>query len=421
MKKFIAILMTCIMLIACVPFSASAADIQWSNTETINASFSVPAGDVYRITGSYTVTTTARVEEGGKIVIAKGGTLFFTGPAARLINNGTIVVENGGTLNLSGTGSDISGSTFVNNATGRLTLYTSAECYLAKGSNAINYGNIENIDKMTIKGTLSHEITIPGKFTVGYSYLETWNRANFETTYSVGYYQYEPGDADLDYTETSSYIDASTETSILVPHGQKLFIMITPEEGTEGDWVDVTRMKLTAGGQSLTADEIIDNDRGVFCIDPSNALKVEVYSTSYKDLVKIFEITLPRTEAYYVISKDGDVDVATVEYGKVFSFRIVLSPDYDKSEPYVYVNTLYMEPDEYGYFDITGPIVAEGMANAGGVQEDIEIQVMGVSANSSKAMLGGIVGFVQQIFSVIEEIFSYFLGIFDGLGSGLGL
>ena len=417
MKKFIAILMTCIMLLACVPFTVSAAESIWSESTTINAAFSVPAGDTYKITGTYTISTTARVEAGATLLIAKGGSIIFTGAAGRLINSGNVIVENGGTLNFSGTGKELADATFVNNETGKLSIGTTAECYLASGSAAFNYGVIENIDKMTVKGNLSHQVTIPGEFKVNYSYLETWNRQNFETTFSVGYYMYQPGDADLDYTETSSYTLVSAETSVLVPHGQKLFLMISPEEGVEGDWCDVGRMQITAGGQSLKPENLIDNDRGVFSITPANALNVQVYSTSYKDLVKIYEIALPRTEAFYVISKDGDVDVATVEFGKVFSFRVVLSPDYDKSSPYVYVNTLYMEPDEYGYFDVTGPIVKEGMATAGGVQEDIEIQVMGVSANASQEMMGSLVGFIQQIFSVIEEIFSYFLGIFDGLGN----
>jgi hypothetical protein len=181
-------------------------------------------------------------------------------------------------------------------------------------------------------------------------------------------------------------------------------------------------MQLTAGGQNVpvTEHEEIPNDRGVFCISPANALELGVYSTAYKDLVKIFEIILPNTEGYYVISKDGDVDTATVEYGKVFSFRVVLAPEYDKSDSYVYVNAFYMEPDEYGYYDVTGRIVDEGMASEGGVQEDIEIQVMGVSSNERQAQMSSLVGFIQQIFSVIEEIFSYFLGLFDGLGEGLG-
>ena len=57
------------------------------------------------------------------------------------------------------------------------------------------------------------------------------------------------------------------------------------------------------------------------------------------------------------------------------------------------------------------------MATEGGVQEDVEIQVMGVSSNASQAQMSGIVGFIQQIFSVIQEIFSYFMGMFEGLGN----
>ena len=75
-----------------------------------------------------------------------------------------------------------------------------------------------------------------------------------------------------------------------------------------------------------------------------------------------------------------------------------------------------MEPDEFGYYEITGPILSEGMATAGGVLEDIMIQVMGVSANERQEMVNGLVGFIQEIFSIFKEIFSYFTSIFEGFG-----
>ena len=80
-----------------------------------------------------------------------------------------------------------------------------------------------------------------------------------------------------------------------------------------------------------------------------------------------------------------------------------------------------MEPDEFGYYDVTGPILSEGMATEGGVQDDISIQVMGVAANERQEMIGSLVGFIQEIFSVFKEIFSYFGDLFSGLGNLGGL
>lgn len=418
MKKTIAILLSCIMLLACIPFTASAADVTWSSVETKTAPETINAGTKVIVTGTYTIATTLTVMQGAEVVVEDGGSLIFTGEAGRLINSGTVSVKRNGTLTLNGIGTGAQ-ATFVNNATGEFTLDNGSLASLSKNSQGFNYGNMRNLDRMDIKGTLSHQVTIPGSFSDNYSYVETFNNKNFTTDYTVSYYIPQEGDEPLDYTDESKYSLNPDEKTVSVIHGQKLYVMITPEEGLEGDWCDIGRMQLTAGGQNVavTEHEQIPNDRGVFCITPANSLQLGVYSTAYKDLVKIFEIILPNTEGYYVISKDGDVDVATVEYGKVFSFRVVLAPEYDKSESFVYVNALYMEPDEYGYYDVTGPIVDEGMATVGGVQEDIEIQVMGVSSNESQAMMGSLVGFIQQIFAVIEEIFSYFLGIFEGLGN----
>ena len=74
-----------------------------------------------------------------------------------------------------------------------------------------------------------------------------------------------------------------------------------------------------------------------------------------------------------------------------------------------------MEPDEYGYFDVTGPIVDDQIATSGGVQGDITITVMGVSANEIRETMGSVLTFVQQIFDIIKSIFDYFADIFSGL------
>ena len=155
----------------------------------------------------------------------------------------------------------------------------------------------------------------------------------------------------------------------------------------------------------------------VFTVVPTNAFKIEVTSTEYDDIVKIFDITLPKTEAYYVITDKNEVERVDVEFGKTLSFRVVLEEEYDKSDYYVYVNSLYQEPADFGYYRIAGPLTSDGFATAGGVQDDLTITVMGVTSNESQEQLSGIVAMLQEIFSIIKEIFSYFTSIFDGLGS----
>lgn len=413
MKKTIAVFLACLMLFASVPFMAVAADGTWADTGVITEDRTVAAGDTLTITGTYTVTGNFYVEPGANLVISNNGSLIITG-TGRLVNSGNVTVKITGTLNLSGTGTGTDGATLVNNSTGTIEIQKGSNCNLGFSSAAYNSGTIKNIDYLAINGKLYHQVTVPASFTNTYTKAEMWNRTETTVTYTVGYALDADFDTDLDYLTDDSYTNCSIDTNVWVQHGEKIYILISPEDG-DGDWVDTSRMQLTIGGQLAAATSKIDNDRGVFCIRPTSALDVDVYSTSYKDVVKLFEIVLPRTEGYYVTTMDGDVDTCTVEFGKTLSFRVVLAPDYDKSEFYVYVNTAYMEPDEYGYFDVTGPIVDDQIATSGGVQGDITITVMGVSANEIRETMGSVLTFVQQIFDIIKSIFDYFADIFSGL------
>ena len=62
MKKTIAILLSCIMLLACVPFTASAADVTWNAVETKTIPETINAGTTVMVTGTYTVATTLTVQ-----------------------------------------------------------------------------------------------------------------------------------------------------------------------------------------------------------------------------------------------------------------------------------------------------------------------------------------------------------------------
>ena len=414
MKKALSLFLACLMLLACVPVMASAANITWDNVATDSSTYTIPAGDTVTVTGTRTITGALIVEEGANLVIAYGGTLIIAG-TGKLVNNGNTSVRRGGSLTLSATGDSEYTAALVNNETGVIDIEIDTFCALGLGSYGYNRGTINNIERMNVKGSLVHMVKIPADFADSYRYTETWNRQDITVNFDVDYFMYQAGSEDLDYLDPTKYYK-DDKTEIWVENGNQIFILITPENGV-GDWVDTGRMKLVVNGQMLDSKARIDNDRGVFCITPTSAVTATVYSTQYKDIEKLFEVELPRTEGYYTITKDGDVDVATVEYGKTLSFRVVLAEDYDKSDYYVYINGLYVDPDEYGYYDVTGPITVDGMSNQGGVQEDIEIIVMGIAPNERVEMFQGIIGFIKEIFDVIKSIFEYFTDIFSGLGS----
>ena len=422
MKKTIAALLACIMIIACFPFTVLAAetiteDDMWKTATTINDTITIKAS----------VTVTDVLTNRGNIII-DGGALIFTGNG-RLYNEGTVSVVNKGTLEFKGLGENENTATLYNAKGGVISFANKTTGSIGENSKAFNYGDIVNREAMNVDGTLQHNITIPASYTLNFDYRETWNRLETSVKFEVSYYMYQPGDTDDAYTNVEKFKVCSTKTDVLVHDGDKLFIMITPKikEDNTGIWVDASRIKIKAEKTIHEVTTVLDTKNpeanrileygGVFTVTPSNSFEVEVATKKYKDLVKIFDITLPRTEAYYVITDNNEVDRVDVEFGKTLSFRVVLEEEYDKSDVYVYVNSLYQEPADYGYYRISGPLMSNGFDTTGGVQDDLTITVMGVTSNESQEQLSGIVAMLQEIFSIIKEIFSYFTSIFDGLGT----
>lgn len=425
MKKTISlILVTVMMCMFCLPLTAFAADNAWAGNQTFTDAQTVATGNTLTVTGTYTVKNKLTVDAGATLTIASGGTLVISENGS-LVNNGTVVINNGGTLNLTATGSSATTAALVN--TGKFTIKSTAVCVLGSESYAFNTGVMENVEKMVVDGKLNHQVQIPQIGTVSYKYTETWNRERLDVDFQVQYYTYEEGSGDLDYRNESLYSNA---TSAWIEQGNTAFITIIPEDG-EGDWIDTGRMKLIVNGQVLSPMDKTDNGHAVFSIQPTSAVSTAVYSTAYKDIVKIFEVELPNTEGYYVITSNNEIDVATVEFGKVLSFRVVLAPDYDKSEgsyvvyvngePQVDRNTIQdggMEAgtNDFGYYDISTDTKGQ-ITTAGGVQSDITITVMGIAPNDRIETITGIVSFIQEIFAVIKSIFEYFADIFKGLGN----
>lgn len=417
MKKIIAILLACLMLLTCMPVASFAANSEIATNSMLTSDMTVSKGDTLSVKSDWMISAILTIDEGATLVVEDGGyiTISSTG---QLINNGTIIIKAKGAILSKGTGTGENGASFINGAKGVVTPNAKSYFCIEDGTYAYNKGTIDNIENMTIRGMLYHFVQYPKSFQVTYRKTEMYTRVDTTVDFTVEHVSDSELDSDTAYLTASNYKSVPASGG-WCEHGVKEYILITPEDG-DGDWVDTGRMKLGVNGTVFETEERIDNDRGVFTITPVGSMKIEVLTTGYKEIVKLFTIVLPQTEGYYVKSKDGDVGEVTVEYGKTFSFSVVLNEDYDQSDFYAYVNGVSLEPDEYGYFDITGEIKDYEMATAGGVRNDISITIMGVRSNESAENMEGIVGFIKQIFDTIQSIFGYFTDMFSSIFGGLG-
>ena len=89
MKKIFAIMLACLMLITCVPFSASAVEIPATAIETVNSPVTVNDGETLTVSGTYTVATTLTVFQGGNVVVEDGGSIIFAGENGKLFGSVT--------------------------------------------------------------------------------------------------------------------------------------------------------------------------------------------------------------------------------------------------------------------------------------------------------------------------------------------
>ncbi|MCD7827137.1 MAG: hypothetical protein LUG85_01175 [Clostridiales bacterium] len=402
-KKTLSIILACLLLASCLPLSAMAATIyEYDVIQSKNAT--IASGNDVIITANYTI------DEG--VTVTVNGTLTVSG-SGHIENNGTLIVNGG--LVLTATESSMDTAALYNKGT--VTFTSSSSSALGQASYIYNAGTINGMDYLTILGTLYHQVTLFPSWTETYDKSSTYDRKEHTVTFTVKYVLDSLLDSDTAYLSAESYNNTvSSEKTTWVEHGEKLYILITPNE--EEDWIDTGRMQLTVNGSLIDASARVDNTRGVFCIIPTNSINnLAVYSYAYKSIVKLFEITLPRTDGYYVTTMDGDIDTCTVEYGTTFSFRVVLSEDYDQSEITVYADAAQLTPDAYGYYDITGPIVDDAVTTEGGVQDSFTIRVLGVASNSARETVNSVLTFIQEIFAIIQSIFEYFSDLFSGLFS----
>lgn len=213
-------------------------------------------------------------------------------------------------------------------------------------------------------------------------------------------------------------------------------------------YIDTSKLKVSANGVWTSAKEHIDTTRGVFAFQPSSeavVLTVPKQYYRYENVARTFKIDLPQNNGYYVKTQSGAEKEVEVKFGETLSFEVVLNPDYDKSKDnvVVYWGTLKLTPDEYGFYDVTGPIKKKTesgdqaatdselqsgyystefyyMEPTGGIQQSANISVMGVISNEKQNSLSNAFSTIRQVFQIIKEIFQEIFGMFKNIFGGIG-
>ncbi len=423
MKKVISILLACLMIFGCMPVLAFAAATDITATTTQLTSVTLYDGDRLTLSANYTLSDGAQLTvNSGATVIVKEGAALTAQSGGQIINNGTIIVESGAGIVCSTRSTTEAAAAFYNGETGSVTLEKGSKFRIYDNACVYNKGKFDYASDESLLleplAVLRHWIKFPQNFEQTYSAADMWNRSETTVSFDIKYTVDSSLKTDTGYLTVDNYFPVPA-SGTWVSHKDILYILITPESG-DGDWIDTGRMQIAVNKTILDAKEKIDNSRGVFVVRPNGAMDISIESVAYEKIVKLFDITLPKTEGYYVQTVAGEVDNVIVPYGKELSFTVILADDYDKSDFYAYANGVALTPDEFGYFDITGPFVDYAMASKGGVQEDISITIMGVSSNASQEQMSSIVNFIKEIFDVIKSIFGYFSDLFSGLFGSLG-
>ena len=448
LRKFTATFLAVLMIAACLPFCVYAdetitGETSWTSDVTISTN--------YTITGTLNIDATVTIPSKYTITVANGGDINID--EGTLIVQGELIIESGGSWDINEDGVvDVDGGCLT-------TEYGANACY--------NQGTIiyENDGTSSIwTGTLYHKIGIQGyNYKLTYDDSETYSREDITVTYHFYYladndigatdgstitgtvynsivFPYYGGDDDdtwADYYSScpTTSVSQTAMTYVWAEDGSALYLYVVPD-GDDTDWIDMTRAVLDIDYNDGTSTSMATN-RGIYNIYPTTCGTVYIDSYEYEDLVHQYTITLGYYDGYAVVGSGGEMETCVVEYGTQFKFYILINDDYDLSDYYVYVHdydlsvlydsiinedmyaTIYdtvLEADAYGYYTITGYVddYSGTMESSGGVQQDLIIKVGDVQSNDSINLTNGIVGLLQEIFTMIQKIFEFIAGCFTG-------
>ena len=371
MKKTLAVILSLVMLLCCVPFAANAADepvstlVEWSENHTIKATNELQSNVNYTIKKGYTLTIASDVT----VIVPLSCTL---------------IVEEGATLRVYG----------------KMTVQGQLRV-----EGLIERGGAE---KITVDDTGSTMVAVrfPALADEGLS-------GRISVSYGVS----TTGDpyADLQEGFALKSVSDSGET-VYVSLNEYVYVKAAINEPDPAyDKFDDALMQVYVNNMPQSYGQGVYN----FKVVSSSNISYSPW-TNDNDFLSTFEILLPTGEGYAVYGREGEQsalgETVKLKYGQTFSFKVEIDPEYDMSAYEVYIYNGYgwtnldpsqdladiepAKPDEYGYYTI------------GEVKGEHTVYVVGVVANETILMVGNILDMVKNIFEMISAFFAEILGFF---------
>lgn len=411
MKKTIAVILSVLMLICSIPFTAGAVrfginlDVPAEGTENVEF-----------ITSNITVgkVSDSTLESNTTYVICNGATLTFRALNTCYVPQGTtIYVAEGGTINAEGTLVIDEGAAIIVKKGGTLKAVTRLEVY----HNADLYveGTLRGAENVFVASTANAEVAIT--FT---SLKKTGNEGKVKISYASS------KDAGLSEDQTLEFItiaDLSKDVVIWAPLNQFFYVKAEIIEDEEGvDKYDDSLFKIY-----LNEFEIpFSAGSHPFMATSAGEVSYSVW-TKPSDFYNTYSIYLPSGEGYAIYGRGGeqwkDGETPKLKHGQAFSFRIEVEPEYDMSAYEVYVYNGYgwinldpnngalagiapAQPDEYGYYHIDA------------IKGDTTIYVSGIMKNETLLMIGDILDMVKGIFEMFSGFFQEILGYIGAIFGG---
>ena len=377
MKKTLAVILSAVMLLCCIPFAVNAAEqITYSASAEFTGSNELVSGNTYIISDGVTMTVpsnlTLYVPAGAVLRVAEGGKINVLGQ---------IVVLDGGSF-------------FV-------------EGFIYGASNVTVNGS----------GSALAELRFPAL-----SKTSGLVDANGNARINVSYASSSKGDIYEDLQGTVVWNNVPVGgTSIMAPINQYIYIkaeIVEPQAGY--DKFDDSLMGVYINGVGIP-----------FTQGSHHTLLTTSGDISYSkwvkdsDFLNTFNIYLPTGEGYTVYGREGeqstDGETVKLKYGQSFSFKVEIDPEYDMSSYEVYIYNGYgwanmdtssllkdiapSTPDEYGYYHIPE------------IKGEHTIYVVGVVKNETLLMVGDILDMIRNVFEMIAGFFAELFG-FLGLDMG---
>lgn len=360
MKKTLAVILSAIMLLCCIPFAANAVEVEGivgAETQLEATTYTIEDGSICTIPTDVTLY----VPNGAKIVVKEGGKLYVYGK---------LVIWSGGQLQVEG--------------------------FLYGSENVVTEGT----------GTALAEIRFPN--------LDLYNLTDkvevsygFSTTGNI----YEDLDGTVEWNSVPS-----TGTSAYVPLNQYVYIkahIIEPD--SKYDKYDDSLLTVNLNGVGIPYTQGTCHTLLTSGCDVTYANWV-----TDSTFLNTFNIYLPTGEGYTVYGREGeqsaDGETVKLKYGQSFSFKVEIDPEYDMSAYEVYVYNGYgwtnldttemlkdiepAKPDEYGYYHISE------------IKGEHTIYVVGVVKNETLLMVGDILDMIRNVFEMISAFFEELMALF---------